>query len=381
MATRDQYDIAVIGGGFFGLSMAAFLARQGNTTVVFERGADLMQRASYVNQARVHNGYHYPRSILTALRSRINYPRFRKDYGPCIFDTFEKYYAVARRFTKVSGRQFQLFMERIGAPIELAPPHIQRLFDQNHIETVYKVEECAFDPVILKELAYQRLQAAGGHIHLDTCVTRIEDLKNGRLAVNFSGPGFEDRIVAGQVLNCTYAMINSVLNASGLPPIPLKHEITEMALIEPPEEIAGLGITVMCGPFFSTMPFPPRKLHTLSHVRYTPHCSWQDGPGHYRDAYATFEAYPKVSNYQYMVKDAARYLPCLQEARYIDSLWEVKTVLPLSEKDDSRPILFKAHWGLPNLICIMGGKIDNIYDAIEEYQHLTWPPPYGNDKS
>jgi hypothetical protein len=60
---------------------------------------------------------------------------------------------------------------------------------------------------------------------------------------------------------------------------------------------------------------------------------------------------------------------------------KVKTVLPLSEVDDSRPILFKAHWGLPNLICIMGGKIDNIYDAIEEYQHLTGPPPYGNDKS
>ena len=88
-----------------------------------------------------------------------------------------------------------------------------------------------------------------------------------------------------------------------------------------------------------------------------------------------------MSNYQYMVKDAARYLPCLQDARYVDSLWEVKTVLPLSEKDDSRPILFKAHWGLPNLICIMGGKIDNIYDAIEECQELTWPPPYGNDKS
>ena len=65
---------------------------------------------------------------------------------------------------------------------------------------------------------------------------------------------------------------------------------------------------------------------------------------------------------------------------YIDSLWEVKTGLSPSEKDDSRPILFKAHWGLPNLICIMGGKIDNIYDALGEYQHLTRPAPYGNDK-
>ena len=41
MAMRDQYDVAVIGGGFFGLSLAAFLAHQGYTTVVFERGSDL----------------------------------------------------------------------------------------------------------------------------------------------------------------------------------------------------------------------------------------------------------------------------------------------------------------------------------------------------
>ncbi len=213
--------------------------------------------------------------ILTALRSRINYPRFRRDYESCIVDTFEKFYAVARRFTKVTGRQFQLFMERIGAPIEHAPPNIRGLFDLNHIEAVYKVEECAFDPVILKKLAYERLQTAGGHSYLNTCVTQLDALKNGRLRVNFTGPNFEDRIDVGQVLNCTYSMINSVLTASGLSCIPLKHEITEMALIEPPEEIADLGITVMCGPFFqqcrflpgNSIPFPMSDIHPTAHGR------------------------------------------------------------------------------------------------------------------
>ena len=95
--------------------------------------------------------------------------------------------------------------------------------------------------------------------------------------MNFASPSSEDRIVARQVLNCTYAMINSVLNASGLPRIPLKHEITEMALIEPPKRNCRPGDHRHVRPVFPTMPFPPRKLHTLSHVRYTPHCSWLDG--------------------------------------------------------------------------------------------------------
>ena len=67
-----------------------------------------------------------------------------------------------------------------------------------------------------------------------------------------------------------------------------------------------------------------------------------------------------------MVRDAARYLPILNECRYVDSLWEIKTVLPRSERDDSRPILFQRHHGLANLHCVLGAKIDNIFDLMEE---------------
>jgi hypothetical protein len=76
------------------------------------------------------------------------------------------------------------------------------------------------------------------------------------------------------------------------------------------------------------------------------------------------------SAFDRMVRDAQRYLPCLRAARYRDSLWEVKTVLPASEADDSRPILFRAHHGLPNLVCLMGGKIDNVYDVLKELDQL-----------
>ena len=66
-----------------------------------------------------------------------------------------------------------------------------------------------------------------------------------------------------------------------------------------------------------------------------------------------------------MLLDGIRYIPCLKECVYKESLWEVKTVLPRSEIDDSRPILFKANYGYEGLHCIIGGKIDNIYDVIE----------------
>ncbi len=179
--------------------------------------------------------------------------------------------------------------------------------------------------------------------------------------------GQESKVHSAQVLNCTYASINSLNRASGLPQIPLKHEIAEIALIEPPSELKGSGVTVMCGPFFSVMPFPARGLYSFTHVRYTPHTEWHERDGQAsQDSYQYLAGLKITSAYPKMLADATRYLPCMKGSRYVESLYDVKTVLPQSEGDDSRPILFRANHGLQGYTCIMGGKLDNIYDVFKE---------------
>lgn len=79
-----------------------------------------MERASYVNQARVHHGYHYPRIILTTYRSRVNVPDFLRDYGDAVVDTFDHYYAIATRLSKTTATQFELFCARTGVSFEPA---------------------------------------------------------------------------------------------------------------------------------------------------------------------------------------------------------------------------------------------------------------------
>lgn len=161
-------------------------------------------------------------------------------------------------------------------------------------------------------------------------------------------------------------MINKIITDSSLEMIPLKHELTEMALVDVPDELKNAGITVMDGPFFSAMPFPSRGLHSFSHVRYTPHYEWYDNnKNSYRDAHKHFDEITKKSAWNSMLHDAKRYMPILSECKYEDSIWEVKTILPRSESNDSRPILFKPNHGLRGFHSIMGGKIDNVYDVIE----------------
>ena len=76
----DKYSVLVLGGGFFGMNIAEHFSNQGKKVLLCEKYGNFMSRASYSNQARIHNGYHYPRSVLTAMRSRISFPRFVKDF-------------------------------------------------------------------------------------------------------------------------------------------------------------------------------------------------------------------------------------------------------------------------------------------------------------
>ena len=354
--------------------LSEYFARAGHRVQLVEREPQLMCRASYANQARVHHGYHYPRSILTALRSRLSFPRFVEEFRDCIDSDFAKYYMIGTPLGKVSAQQFLKFCERIGAYCEPAPTHIRKLTNPNFIEACFSTVEYAFDATRLRDTMKARLDAAGVICHTSTSVDRVQQRAGGILVKTCSIPAGEcAEIYADHVFNCTYSRINNVLYASSLELIPLKHEMTELCLVAPPEALRLIGITVMCGPYFSLMPFPAASLHSFSHVRYTPHYEWSDLPGRpYHDAQERYETTVPNSAWRYMLKDATRYIPILAECQYQRSLWEVKTVLPRSEVDDSRPILFRPHHGLQGFHCVMGGKIDNVYDVVDAIatQHL-----------
>ncbi len=360
----------MIGGGFYGATIAHYLKtqRKFKKVALIERGQGLLLRASYNNQARVHNGYHYPRNFTTAYRSRVNLPRFLKDYPEAIKRDLTCLYAISRNNSNVSVKQFERFCHEIDARLESAPEKMSKLFETRLIEKVFLVEEYVFSATKLAELVKEKLDECGVEVRLNkhASVIGVEpagltvDVGDGRDRMNGAT---SERLNAHYMFNCTYSAINQFTRQSLKPPTPLKHEIAEMALIQVPPVLSNLGITVMDGPFFSMMPFPAKGLHTLSHVRYTPHCHWDDASG--TGPYEKLDEYDRKTRVVRMVRDAARYIPAMNDAQYVESLFEVKTVLLKNESNDGRPILFEKHSDLPGCFSILGGKIDNIYDVLE----------------
>ena len=372
MIPSGSYDSIIVGGGFYGARLARMLRERGGRVLLIERESRLLGRASLRNQARVHNGYHYPRSILTSLRSRLNYARFLTEYADCVDESFTHYYAIARG-SKVTASQFAEFCRRIGAPLSAAPAKVARLFTSARIESVFEVRECAFDAVKLRDRMTRELEQAGVDTMMETEAVRIS-ARGSQARVTLKTAGEEFDVEASLILNATYSRLNHLLANSNAATIPAKHELTEMALIEPPPELNGAAVTVMDGPYFSMMPYPSRGLFTLSHVRYTPHCSWHDRPG---EAITTVDdpRRGRMSRHVHMVRDAERYLPAMRSSRYVDSLWEVKTLMPRSEQDDSRPILLRRSDEHPACLTVLGAKIDSVYDVEEALAALLVDEP------
>jgi len=94
-----QYDRIIIGAGIYGLYAALYCAQKGMTVAILEYDDEAFGRATYVNQARVHMGYHYPRSLATATKSAGYFKRFVDDFEFCINKKFEQIYATSAQYS------------------------------------------------------------------------------------------------------------------------------------------------------------------------------------------------------------------------------------------------------------------------------------------
>ena len=353
-----MFDVIIIGGGFYGCMISLFFSNRKKRVLLIEKEERLLKKASYNNQARVHNGYHYPRSFITALRSHINFSKFLSDFPETIDDNYTMIYAIARNNSKTTASQFKKFCQLMKIPVKIPPTKIKDLFDSRLIENAFIVEEGVFSARKLRVHLEKKIIRQGVKILYGEEVIKVSKNDKNRISVFLKSGKV---LNSDTIINCTYSQINTLLVNSRIPTLSLKHEMTEMPLIKMPEPLNKLGVTIMDGPFFSIMPFPDKALHTLHHVRYTPQYSWIENNNN--------NQLSKKSDFLYMIKDVVRYIPSLKNVDSKGSIYETKTTLIQSESNDSRPILYKKDYGITGFDVVLGGKIDNIYDILTQLEY------------
>ena len=367
----NAYDKLIIGAGLYGLYAALFCARRGEKVLVLEAEDAAFRRATYVNQARVHMGYHYPRSLSTALKSKGYFDRFVRDYEFCILKEFDQIYATGAKYSWTSAPQFRRFCRNAGIRCEdLAP---SRYFKDGACDGAFLTKEYTYDAAILRDHFLAELAGTDAELRFGAPVEAIR--RRGELwELDCGGQSYR----APYVLNATYASVNQIQRMAGFEPFRIKYELCEIILCSVSENFRDIGFTVMDGPFFSIMPFGKTGLHSLTSVTFTPHMtSWESEPafpcqarsgGHCSPGYLgncdDCPARPE-SAWPYMSSLARKYLREEYAFRYEGSLYSMKPILMASEVDDSRPTVIRVNSEAPFFVSVLSGKINTVYDLDE----------------
>lgn len=363
------YDKIIIGAGLYGLYAARHCGLAGQRILVLERDPAPFMRATYINQARVHMGYHYPRSFSTAIKSAHYFERFCHDYGFCIHSKFDQVYATGSKFSWTNAAEFRRFCA--AAEIRCEAVAAERYFRPGMCDGAFLTEEYTYDAQALKHWYLSELsklpQVEIRYSRKPEAILRRGDVWNvtaGDIHAN-----------APYILNAAYAGINDIHRLLGLSPFQIKYEKCEIILCEANEKLRGVGITVMDGPFFSLMPFGQTGLHSLTSVTFTPHETSYDDvatfpcqrgseglcrPG---DLFNCNECLAKpASAWPYMSQLARKFLRDEYGFAYHSSLFSMKPILRASEVDDSRPTMIRRMCNEPVLYTVLSGKINTVYD-------------------
>ena len=371
---RKTADYLIIGAGIYGLYFAykVIKTQPQKRVIVLEIDAAPFQRASYINQARVHSGYHYPRSVSTALKSIKYYHKFIDDFSFAINNKFEKIYAVSSDFSYTTKQNFQKFCEFCKVKCEEINP--DKYFKKGMIDGCFIAEETAFDAGKIASFLAENIAKGNGEIIYNTRFQSVKKDDNKFTVILDSGVSIETDFI----LNASYASTNQIAKLFGFNDMfKIKYEITEMCLCNVSDNIKRAGLTVMDGPFFSIMPFGLTGYHSLSSVHFTPHktcynelpvfnCQ-KNNPNCTPEMFDNCNHCPAKPETAWasMAKLAEKYLNSDIKYEFVKSLFAVKPIMKSSETSDSRPTIIKRFSAEPKFYSVLSGKFNTIYDLDE----------------
>ena len=375
---KKCFDKIIIGGGLYGLYSALICAKNGQNVVLLEYEPESFTRATYINQARVHMGYHYPRSYSTAIKSAHYFERFVLDYPECISSEFEQVYAISAAFSWTNAEQFVKFCKDTKIRCDEISP--TKYFRKGLCDGAFLTKEYTYDARILCDILKKEiLNLKNVDIRYNARISKIEKSDDSYVICgSFAGTDQMFEYKSGFVLNATYASVNQICKKANQPQFAIKYELCEIILCNVNDNLKNVGLTVMDGPFFSIMPFGKTGYHSLTSVTFTPHDTSYD-------SLPTFSCQKKMQDYcsptqlgncnlckskpesawEYMSALAYKYIQPKYKFEYAHSLFSMKPILKASEIDDSRPTLIKKHTKHPTFISVLSGKINTVYDLDE----------------
>ena len=350
----DRRRVAIVGGGFFGVLAALRLSQAGFHVTIFEKQTGLMLGASYINQNRLHMGYHYPRSDETARDSCLHQLEFQALFPESVVDDFEHYYCVARDGSYVSGKEFTDFCDRLHLPYEDTWPKSITL-NRETVETCLRVPEKLYDANILRQSLRKMLeQQRNVDVMLNTELLGINRFHDG-FEIHYHGLAGIERMNVDAVINATYSNINRLITMLGCAPRSYQFELCEVAVVKVPWE-PRVGCGVMDGPFFGILPFGKSGSYLLYDVEISVlERTFGHTPSFNREVSYYDHEIIRAERFRRYQQTASQYIKEMADCLHLYSTYVPRVVLAHRDADDARPTEILKH--ADGVWSIFAGKI------------------------
>ncbi len=352
--------IAIIGAGVFGTNCAIELAKSHEITL-FEKNKDILSEASFINQYRHHWGYHYPRSQSTVDDIQRSIKDFEKIYGNSVIREFPTYYAIAKKGSKVSAKEYTDFCDRNKLPYTIEYPD-ETYLDRNKTSTCLKTFEPIYDFKTLKQTIRNLLGKRKVKLKLESEVIDGYIIENGKKILVIKDKKGKRKEEFDYVINVTYARHNEFCRWFGFHIKPIRLDFVETLWMK--LNLPKMSFAIMDGPFTNMVPTGKKNIFTLVHIkesmlrRFVP-----------RNGLVPKDIFlKKRSRAKKIIERSAEWLPVIKKAKYMESHYVLRGVNAYREHDDARPSDI-ADYGF-GCWSVLGGKIINSVTLAKEMAGL-----------
>ncbi len=324
--------IRVLGAGWYGCHLATALMRDGHDVEVHESKTHIFGGASGGIPARLHLGFHYPRSRITRAACQEHSEAFMAAYGHLTHGVPINIYAIAKDRSLVD---FDQYRRTLQGEVEFV--------------TIDRPEEYGLRNVEGALLTGER------HILTDKARAHFERELGGHIFFGQSG-GLLDDPNYDLTIDCTFC----ANEASGVD----RYEPCLVLLMRGPTDKA---VTIMDGPFGSLYPWDEEQgLCSLSSALWTP---FAKDLRNYEDALAVIaRATAEDVNERAvgMIDQMAGFYPAINDYEMVDARLTIRA-MPLSGADTR---LVDVAWLGKRVLRVRAGKIDAVLHAEKQIRSM-----------
>ena len=351
--------IAVIGGGIFGSVIGLKLAESGFGVTIFERHPCLIFGSTPNSVMRLHLGSHYPRDLETAIQSRLGYDRFIEEFGDSVDLSFDNFYGVASKDSKVSSYEFVEFMKTAGIKFEhRSKSDLTDLgFASEKIDSLFSCPEGVIDIDHLRNDLGARLVDANVGVQLETSMTSAHYSRNqwfleSERSARFGPYDF--------IIKATYG--GDQLTVTGTETLTKVYEFHQTLVLRSDLGLRPFGMTVIDGDFLTVLPDAFKGTHLLygPSVSVLRRATGQIAPKDFFES--PTKALPGATDS--IAERYREWFPQAPEPRLVNGMVALRTIEHGVEASDRR--VTEVMQIAPSMLSVVSGKIDHCLFAAAE---------------